>query len=342
MTGALAFLRRRTVGLVAAVVVAALLTSACGRSEPVVAKALFDDVVDLTTGHAVKLADVTIGKIDAIELTDDNRALVTMSINSEVELPADISARLRKTNVLGERFVELQAPENATGVFESGTTITDTAVVPELEEVIGTGTEIVMAVAADTLAGAIEAGAEGMDGRGETLGGVLTDLNTLVGTYDENSEDLVRLIRGFEDFLDDTGPRAALHGEALAEFARFTRVLAEEDERLIDTLSELRKLSLTGTDIMTTHQQRFDDFFTRFNGITGEVVAQDEALDQLFGNAYLHNHNTIRGVNSELAQVFFDFIVCGVNDEPGDPVRACDDPPQGGPAPEPRPRQNYR
>lgn len=334
---------RTRVPLLAALLAAlAVIASGCGGAEPIVAKAVFDDVVDLTSGHAVKLADVPIGSVEGIELTEDNQALVTMNIDADIELPSGVSARLRKTNVLGERFVELVVETDSGGTFESGTTITDTTTVPELEEVVGTGTELIMAVAADTLAGAIEAGAEGMDGRGDTLGQVLTDLNTLVGTYDENSEDLVRLVEGFEDFLDDAGPAADVHGRALEEFARFTRTLQEEDERLVDTLTDVRRLANTGTDIITTHRGRFDAFFTRFDRLTGEVVARDDDLDELFRNVYLHNHNTIRGVNAELAQVFFDFIVCGVNDEPGDPVRACDDPPQGKPAPQPRPPQDYR
>ena len=54
-----------------------------------------------------------------------------------------------------------------------------------------------------------------------------------------------------------------------------------------------------------------------------------------------HNFNTIRGVNAEHAQILLDFIVCGINDDPGEPVRGCENPPQGQPRPGPRPAQPF-
>jgi len=332
---------RRTAQLGAAVVALSLVLAGCGGADRTVAKAVFDDVIDLTTSNAVKVADITIGTIEAIELTEDDRALVTMSLQPDVALPARVTAQLRKTNLLGERYVEIVPDLASGGSFESGSTITETSVLPELEEAIQTGSELIAAIAADKLAGAIEAGAIGLDGRGETFGTLIDDVGTIVSTYEENSADLVRLLRGLDQFLVQVGPQAELHGQAVVELSRAARVLSEEDDRLIDALNELRVLARTGTDIISTHRGRIDDFFTRFQRLTDEVVEREGDLDRLFIELSKHNTNTIRGVNQEQAQVLLDFLVCGVNDEPGDPVRSCDDPPQGRPTPQPRPPQDY-
>jgi len=313
----------------------------CGGSDRTVAKAVFDDVIDLTTSNAVKLADITIGTVEEIELTEDDRALVTMSLQPDITLPSRVTAQLRKTNLLGERYVEIVPDRASGGRFESGSTITETLVVPGLEEAIGTGSELIAAITADKLAGAIEAGAVGLDGRGETFGTLIDDVSQIVSTYEENSADLVRLLRGLDEFLTDVGPQAELHGQAVVELSRAARVLAEEDERLIDALNELGELSRTGTDIISTHRERIDAFFVRFQRLSDEVVEREGDLDRLFVELSKHNFNTIRGVNQEQAQVLLDFLVCGVNDEPGDPVRSCDDPPQGRPTPQPRPPQDY-
>lgn len=331
---------RNAFRLVAALLLAAVVATACGGEPATEVNAIFEDTGDLTSGHAVKISDVTVGTVKEVALTDGYEARVTMAVKPGLDLPADISARLRKTNLLGERYVEL-LPGDGPGVFESGATIAETSTVPELEEVVASGTDVLVAVAADRLAGAIEAGAEGLDGRGETFGSILTDLNVMVDAYDDNSEDLVRLIEGFDRFMVDVGPEADLHGRALGELARFTQVLEEEDERLIDALAEVRDLAVTGSDIIQTHREDFDEFFVRFDRITDEIVERDDNLDALFHNAYLHNYNTIRGVNAEQAQVVFDFIFCGVNDDPGDPVRACLNGPSGREKPEPRPVQDY-
>lgn len=331
---------RSFVGLLAAVAAAALLSTGCSNSDATLVNAVFDDAGDLTAGHAVKVADVVVGSVESVELTDGYQAQVQLSVKPEYALPADVSARLRKTNLLGERYVEL-IPGEGGGTFKSGDTVANTSTVPELEEVVSSGTEVLMAVAADRLAGAIQAGSEGLDGRGETFGQTLEDLNVIVDAYDENSEDLVRLINGFDQFMADVGPQADLHGEALGELKEFTQVLEEEDERLIDALTEVQDLAVTGTDIIRTHRRDFDEFFVRFNAITDEVRRRDPELEDLFHHVYRHNRNTIRGVNAEQAQVFFDFIVCGVNDDPGDAVRSCYNSPSTRPKPNPRPVQDY-
>lgn len=331
--------------LVVLAVALSLLATGCMGEEPTVVNATFEDVVDLTTNAAVKIADVPVGVVSAIELDDELMPTVQMEVDPTIDLPADLRARLRKTSVLGERYIELVATDEA-GSWESGGMIAleDTEVVPELEEVVATSTDLLIAISTDTLAGAIRAGAEGMEGRGQTFGQVIDDLELVTRTYNENSEDLVRLLDGLDQFLDTVGPQAEMHGRALEESVAFVRVLAEEDDRLIDTLTGLRSLATTGTDIMTTHRQRIDDFVVYLDGITEEIVRPDRlpALDSLFENLALHNFNTIRGVNQEHAQVVLDFITCGVNDVPGDPVRACQDPPQGIERPVPRPPQDFR
>lgn len=326
--------------LLAAPALLVVLLAGCsdGRIE---VTATFDDVVDLTTNAAVKIADVNVGHISDIELDEDNRAVVSMELDGSHEIPGEVRARLRKTNVLGERFVELVPDRDAGGRLADGDEITDTTVVPELEEAIFSGTEVFAAIAADVLAGAIDAGAVGTEGRAETLGAILDDLGDVVATYDASSDDIVRLVDGLEGFLGQSGPQADRHGEALEEVARFFEVLEEEDDRIVDALSDARELAITGTDIMDTHRQRIDDAFRRLDGIADEVVARQPDLDRLFGEVADHNFHTIRGINAEFAQIVLDLAVCGVNTTEGDNVRSCEDVPHAGPQPQPRPPQDY-
>ena len=326
--------------LTAVLATLALLAGGCTGGDDTVVLATFEDVADLTTNASVRLADVPIGTVADIELDSELQAMVTMEIDPDVALPGRLRARLRKTSVLGERFIDL-VPVGEGGEWISGNEVEDTEVVPELEEVIQTSTDLLIAVSTDTLAGAIRSGAEGLDGRGATLGQIIDDLNAVSTTYNANSADLVRLLDGLDQFLDTVGPQAEMHGRALAEVQQFTRVLAEEDDNLVDTLVNLQDLAETGTDIMVTHQQRIDDFVLRLDGITEELTRESTltALDRLFVNLAQHNFSTIRGINNEHAQVVLDFIVCGINDIPGDPVRGCNTPPQGREIPTPRPTQ---
>lgn len=324
--------------LLLAPLAAAVLLAGCGGQELRVT-ATFDDVSDLTTNGAVRIADVQVGHIADIELSADNEAEVTLELDGERDIPADVTARLRKTNVLGERYVELVPPDDPSGRLAAGDVITDTAIVPELEEAVFTSTELVAALSTDALAGSIAAGSQGLGGRGETVGGILDDLGATASAYDDASGDLVRLIDGLEGFVGEAGPRADMHGRALAEVTRFTDVLARQDQRLIDSLQQARSLARTGSDILQTHRQGLDTQLARLDAVGDEVVDQRADLNRLWGEVRSHNTHTFAGVNAEFAQILLDVAICGVNTTPGDAVRGCDDPPQAGPRPQPRPPQ---
>ena len=105
--------------LTAVVVSLSLLLAGCSSDDATVVLATFDDVADLTTNASVRLADVPIGTVADIELDSELQAMVTMEIDPEVALPGRLRARLRKTSVLGERFIDL-VPVGESGEWISG------------------------------------------------------------------------------------------------------------------------------------------------------------------------------------------------------------------------------
>ena len=78
--------------------------------------AQFEDVLDLVPQAGVKVNDVPVGRVERIDLAQDGwTAEVTVLVNGDVELPANAFAKLRQSSLLGEKFVELAQPEDASG-----------------------------------------------------------------------------------------------------------------------------------------------------------------------------------------------------------------------------------
>src|SRR3954469_22006933 len=69
----------------------------------------FRDVLDLVPQSAVKVDDVTVGRVDSIK-ADGWHALVTVSLRRSVHLPDNAEATIRQTSLLGEKFVSLAPP----------------------------------------------------------------------------------------------------------------------------------------------------------------------------------------------------------------------------------------
>ena len=77
-----------------------------------VVQAQMPDVNNLQQNSRVRVADVTVGNVTKIQ-RQDWHALVTMSLNGDVDLPANAIAKLGQTSLLGSQHIELAPPTDA-------------------------------------------------------------------------------------------------------------------------------------------------------------------------------------------------------------------------------------
>jgi phospholipid/cholesterol/gamma-HCH transport system substrate-binding protein len=326
-----------------ALVVLAMLAAACAGpagNDAIQLTATFDDVGDLVTNHEVRAGDVPIGVITAIDLTDDHRAKVTMSIRPDTGLPAETEAALNRTSLLGERFIDLR-PLGEGGSLADGAHLDDTRVVTDFEDLVASGDRVLSLVASDQLNAAIETGAIAFGGRGGLLGQFLSDLEGFVGSYNEGRDDLVRVIDALDGLATTLAPDAEVNAEGFAVLERASRVLEEEDDRLLDALADLTSLADNGAALLEEHRQEIEDSVRRLRILLAQITRIDGAMADVLTWAPRHNIHVPNGVVLEqasgrhVAQVWLDFIICGINDVPGDPARACDPPNPNQPSPKP-------
>ena len=70
--------------------------------------ARFDEIGGLRPRAPVVISGVRVGQVDAIDLADDYRARVKMTVADGLELPVDTSASIVTAGVLGDRYISLQ------------------------------------------------------------------------------------------------------------------------------------------------------------------------------------------------------------------------------------------
>lgn len=344
----------RRLPLLAVLGVLALVAAGCnpGGSDTIELTASFDDVGDLVTNAHVRAGDVPIGLVTDIELTDDHQALVTMEVKRDTGLPASTEAALDRTSLLGERYIDLRPLTDGGEVaaadsgLTDGTHLTNTRVVTDFEDVVSSGDRVLSVVATDQLYAAIETGAVAFGGRGGLLGQFITDVEGFVGTYGDHRDDLLELIDALDRFATTMAPDAERNAEALTTLRDASEVLEAEDDRLLDALVDLTELSGNGERIMAAHRTETEDAIRRLRILLAQITAVDGGLEGLLTWLPRHNIHVPNGIVLEqgtgrhMAQVWLDFVVCGVNDTPGDPARACDPPNPGQPGqyPAERPR----
>ena len=74
----------------------------------------FSDVLDLVPQAAVKVNDVTVGSVEKVTLSGWT-AHVRLRLDKSVNLPANSTAAIRQTSLLGEKYVALDKPLTSPG-----------------------------------------------------------------------------------------------------------------------------------------------------------------------------------------------------------------------------------
>lgn len=257
-------------------------------SHPKTIKIEFSNVLDLVPQSAVKVNDVSVGKVEKIKLAGRPgkdggwHAVVTVKVRGDTKLPDNAGATIGQTSLLGEKFVQLEPPERETPVGE----LSDGDLIPlnrtshgtEIEEVLsamslllnGGGLEQVSTISHELQAA--------MRGREPTIRSVLSRVDTFAGTLDRNRAAITRALdsidrltgklsderKTIKDTIDETGPAIAVLDRNRADLTKMlvalnklsrttTYVIDQSKADLLANLQDLdkilRNLNKAGSDL---------------------------------------------------------------------------------------------
>jgi phospholipid/cholesterol/gamma-HCH transport system substrate-binding protein len=311
---------------VAAAVLLGLLASGCSSSGGLSVQARFSDVGSLATQAPVLMNDVKVGEVKEIAL-DGNLALVTMTLDPAADVPRGVTARVRSTSLLGERIVDLVIPEElplSAPALADGDMITDTLVRPELEDLVRVGTDVLAPIAATEIATLVDEGAAGFAGQGENLNQLLGDLTQVVHAYTGQTDEIRSIIGSLNKLNSTLAEEAEAHGQSVLNTDRAIEMLAQESDELQEAIHSLTRLARGAKGILEEHVDEMDRFFEQLRVIVGVLADRQQDIVNILKFAPNHNRNTQLVEYADFNQIFQDFVICGINDDPTDPARTCE------------------
>ena len=259
---------------VMAVVVAALVMSGCSSFDGVYdlplpgnkvseddsfeVSADFADALNVVPRSAVMVGDVPVGQVDEVSRVGWH-ARVTMRVRKDVVLPDDAKAQIKQTSLLGEKFVELSAPESESGETPEGAgrlgahdviPMDRTGRNPEVEEVLGALSFLLSGGGIGQLQTITHELNEMMEGRTGKIKDVLGRLNTLVGTLDSQRGDIVQAMESINGLSKTLVAEKNTIGDALDAAGPAIKVLRRQHDDLVGMLSELDRLGVVGTRVV--------------------------------------------------------------------------------------------
>ena len=214
----------------------------------------FRDVLDLVPQSAVKVDDVTVGAVDRIWL-DGWTARVRLRIEDSVKLPDNAVAELRQTSLLGEKFVSLAPPTDATptGRLSEGDVIplARSGRNPEVEEVLGALSLLLNGGGVAQLHTITVELNKAMTGHESDIRGLVDKLDTFIGGLDARKADIVRAIDGLDRLSSTLAKQKADVATALDGLGPGLKVLADQRAQLTRMLTSLSQLGVVGTRVIT-------------------------------------------------------------------------------------------
>ena len=313
-------LRRLVVAPAVVLAVAAGLTGCSMSSGPPArtATAVFNDIGDLAGGAQVQLADVPVGSVSNIALAGD-KARVTLTFNNGVRIPADVSASIARTTILGDQFVQLTVPKSQIGAgagtapqLANGATIAHTTTVADVEQFIAAGSEVFGAISTTELEQIIEAGGEGFTGQAASLKSFLTNLTNVVNVYAQHTSDITAAVNGLNQLTSTLAPQTGTTTKALDNLAQTAQVLAQNSQQFETLLQSIDNLSSQGRSILETYYPQIVTQLQTLQAVSSQLAQHQSDLAGLLSEIPVADTELPNAVRNGYVQLYENIIVCGI------------------------------
>lgn len=235
---------------------------------------VFPSAVGLKQGVAVEVAGIQVGTVARIELYDNNQARVYMAIQDGLRLPADSSAYIRASGILGDKYVELVPGLATTEKLRDGDQISTAKAASDVSDVMQKLGDI-----ADDLKKITGPMAEGNTG---------ADIQEMVSHLKSMSERLDNLVANNESGLSET---LASLNTTMSNLQQITNKIASGEGtlgRLVNDDSAIEELNAS---------------LASLRSITGKIEAGEGTIGRL-----VNDETTIDKIDQTLSSLtdYFD------------------------------------
>lgn len=249
--------------------------------DPMTVTVEFRDVLDLVPQSAVKVDDVSVGRVDAVEL-DGYAARVTLLVRQDVDLPDNALAAIRQTSLLGEKFVDLSAPETGATDDRLGDgdliPLERTGRNPEIEEVFGALSLVLNGGGVAQLRTITQELNQALEGREGTVKSVLRRIDTFMGGLDAGRNDIVEAIEQLNRLAITANEQRGSIELALDELPDALASIDRQRDDLVRVLGALDELSNASVEVIRASKQGTVDSLRALDPVLTKLAEAGQSL----------------------------------------------------------------
>ena len=214
-------------------------------------QAQMPDVDNIEPNSRVRVADVNVGHVKRIE-RQGWHALVTMELNEDVELPANATAKLGLTSLLGSLHIELAPPtdEAPEGRLRDGSLIplASSSAYPSTEQALAAVSLLLNGGGIGNIYDITEALSVAFTGRENDLRSLIEQLDIAIGHLDDQKQDIIDASESLNNLVGQIAEQKPVVDKALRTIPNALSVLRDQRENLAEALTQLGRFSALAAD----------------------------------------------------------------------------------------------
>jgi phospholipid/cholesterol/gamma-HCH transport system substrate-binding protein len=229
-----------------------------------VVHAQLPDVTNIQPNSRVRVNDVTVGTVTKIE-RQDWHALITMQINGDVNLPANATAKIGQTSLLGTLHVELASPADAPaqGRLHDGSLspLSNAGTYPTTEQTLSVASMFLNGGGLGQVQEITKAFSTAFAGREDDLRTLIQRLDEFIGHLDAQKNDIIAANESINNLAGQFAAQQPVLDHALHAIPDALSVLKDQRDNLVETVDRLGKFSALAADSANqTHEALVREF----------------------------------------------------------------------------------
>lgn len=209
-------------------------------------QAQLPDVNNLQPNSRVRVGDVTVGNVTSIERQGWD-AVVTMVLSGDVELPANATAKMGQTSLLGSQHIELAPPTNAPpqGRLHDGSLIplANAGAYPTTEQTLATVSMLLNGGGVGRLQDIVQTFSTAFRGREQDLRSLIEQLDKFVTYVNDQTGDIIDATNSLNRVVGTFAEQKPVIDNALKTIPEALAVVSNERDQLIEALDQFGKFS---------------------------------------------------------------------------------------------------
>jgi phospholipid/cholesterol/gamma-HCH transport system substrate-binding protein len=242
----------------------------------------FNDVQDLVPYSAVKVDDATVGHVKSVSV-QGHHALVVVQLKNSVKLPANSTALVSQTSLLGEKFVAIQPPadhKDWRGSLKQGDTITlpNTDTDATIEEVLGSLSLVLNGGGIENIQTITKEVNTALSGREGNFRGLLDQLKTFATGLNAQKSDIITALDKVDHLAATIRAQEPVVTHAIDTFPAALQVLSDNTASLTKMLTALSNLGDVATKVVNASK---DDLLTNLRNLQPTLTELAKAGDEI-------------------------------------------------------------